>query len=202
MFIRTGQRRVSVVGPIDTSSTTSTTYHQTRVSLDRAPRGIRRARGPSNGRWLCRLGWAAVDVSLFLSQLGYCITYLIFVARNVGPLVKDRLPDDWSWLARTNSLIMLQVRLPWRRAIRAHDDDVVLPVSLVDVFPGWPWFVGLFWGGGADRGWVDVWGRLFRRQGCRVTFSLSSYVIGILWLAVKAVMLFIVIDHFVGVCVY
>ena len=56
------------------------------------------------------MGWIAVDVSLFLSQLGYCVVYLIFVAQNLGPLLRRALPSQYGWLAGTLALLVVQVR--------------------------------------------------------------------------------------------
>lgn len=58
-----------------------------------------------------RIGRAGVDISLFLSQLGYCITYLIFVAQNLGPMLRSVLPPESSWLAESTTLILLQVKI-------------------------------------------------------------------------------------------
>ena len=59
---------------------------------------------------LRRMGWFGVDVSLFLSQLGYCVVYLIFVAQNLGPLLRKVLPSEYRWLAGTLAILMVQVR--------------------------------------------------------------------------------------------
>lgn len=57
----------------------------------------------------CRLGWVAVDISLFLTQLGFCCTYLIFVSDNIRPMLKDVLPSAYHWLAGTAMLMLYQV---------------------------------------------------------------------------------------------
>lgn len=56
------------------------------------------------------MGWIGVDASLFLSQLGYCVVYFIFVAQNLGPLLRTALPPRYGWLGGTLALVMVQVR--------------------------------------------------------------------------------------------
>eukprot|EP00904_Undaria_pinnatifida_P006913 jgi/Undpi1/3351/HiC_scaffold_15.g06724.m1 len=69
-----------------------------------------------------RMGWFGVDVSLFLSQLGYCVVYLIFVAQNLGPLLRKVLPSEYRWLAGTLAILMVQacvqVPLSWVRRLK------------------------------------------------------------------------------------
>lgn len=57
-----------------------------------------------------RVGWVGVDVSLFMSQLGYCVVYLIFVQQNLGPTLRRAFPSQPSWLTGTMALLLVQVR--------------------------------------------------------------------------------------------
>ncbi|CAM9305474.1 unnamed protein product [Laminaria digitata] len=69
-----------------------------------------------------RMGWIGVDVSLFLSQVGYCVVYLIFVAQNLGPLLRRALPSQYGWLVGTLALMVvqafIQVPLSWVRRLK------------------------------------------------------------------------------------
>eukprot|EP00752_Nemacystus_decipiens_P008798 g7851.t1 len=71
---------------------------------------------------LGRVGWVGVDVSLFCTQLGYCVVYLIFVQQNLGPLVRRAFPSQPSWLTGTIAILMvqacIQVPLSWVRRLK------------------------------------------------------------------------------------
>lgn len=58
-----------------------------------------------------RVGYVAVDVSLFLSQLGYCVVYLIFVQQNIGPSLREAFPSQPAWLTGTMALMVIQVKV-------------------------------------------------------------------------------------------
>eukprot|EP00903_Cladosiphon_okamuranus_P013130 g12245.t2 len=71
---------------------------------------------------LGRIGWVGVDVSLFCTQLGYCVVYLIFVQENLGPTVRRAFPSQPSWLTGTMAMLLIQaciqVPLSWVRRLR------------------------------------------------------------------------------------
>lgn len=56
------------------------------------------------------MGLVGVDISLFLSQLGYCVVYLIFVQQNLGPILRRAFPSAPLWVSGTVALILVQVR--------------------------------------------------------------------------------------------
>ncbi|CAN0401217.1 unnamed protein product, partial [Hapterophycus canaliculatus] len=58
---------------------------------------------------LGRFGLVGVDVSLFLSQLGYCVVYLIFMQQNLGPILRRAFPSSPPWATGTVALILVQV---------------------------------------------------------------------------------------------
>lgn len=70
---------------------------------------------------LVRIGWICVDVSLFLSQLGYCVVYFIFVADNMGPLLRRTFSPNPPWLLGTVVLTLAQVTIPLTTAKRLRD---------------------------------------------------------------------------------
>ncbi|CAM9721892.1 unnamed protein product [Ectocarpus sp. 12 AP-2014] len=70
-----------------------------------------------------RVGYVAVDVSLFLSQLGYCVVYLIFVQQNIGPSLREAFPSQPAWLTGTMALMVvqqacIQIPLSWVRQLK------------------------------------------------------------------------------------
>lgn len=52
-----------------------------------------------------------MDVSLFLSQIGYCVVYIIFVADNMGPLLRRAFSPNPPWLLGTVVLTLVQVTM-------------------------------------------------------------------------------------------
>ncbi|CAN0539980.1 unnamed protein product, partial [Ectocarpus sp. 12 AP-2014] len=58
-----------------------------------------------------------------LSQLGYCVVYLIFVQQNIGPSLKEAFPSQPVWLTGTMALMIfqqacIQIHLSWVRQLK------------------------------------------------------------------------------------